>query len=254
MPLDEKKRKRLEAILKLANDGLSEEKFLEHFKSAIKQILNLEKKLIEKINKALIDSDSKHKALKNTSQGDLSDLYAKHSILVEKALAEQQNGMNFIYDKMRRIKEGTDGKDGKDGVSIKGEIGASGKDGKTLTMKDIRDAFESLEGDDRPDISSIRGLRRLLQRLDDRPLGVGGGFSYIAMDRHIIDPYLPTGTINGTNKDFGLTRTPNPPESLQVFRGGALQSLTEDYTLSGKTVTFLVAPVIGEVLKVTHRI
>jgi len=232
MALDKTKRKRLEAILKLANDGLSEEKFLQHFKSAVKQILNLEKKLIDKVNKALIDSNGKHIALKNTTQGDLSDLYAKHSILVEKALDEQQNGMNFIYDKMRRIKEGTDGKDGKDGVSIKGEIGLSGKDGKTLTMKDIRDMFEKLEGDERPDISSIRGLRRLLQRLDDRPLGGvgGGGFSKMHMEQKFIDDETPTGTVNGTNKAFTLANLPNPPESLKVYRGGARQRITEDYT------------------------
>ena len=76
----------------------------------------------------------------------------------------------------------------------------------------------------------------------------------MAMDYRILDPYTPTGTINGSNTDFILAKAPNPATSLKVYRGGALQSLTEDYTLSSKTITFLIAPVVGEILKVEHRV
>jgi len=53
---------------------------------------------------------------------------------------------------------------------------------------------------------------------------------------------------NGINKDFTIEKVPNPLTSLKVYRGGARQRITEDYTVSGKTVSFLVAPVAGEVL------
>ena len=84
----------------------------------------------------------------------------------------------------------------------------------------VRDSLELLQGKERFDISIIKGLRGILTKLNDRPLGrVGGGFSYIHMDRHFYDDETPTGTVNGTNKDFVLAKIPNPPVSLKVYRG-----------------------------------
>ena len=121
----------------------------------------------------------------------------------------------------------------------------------------LRDKLESLKGGERLNKDAIDGLTEELEGLrkirEERRL-FGGGFSKMAMDSRILDPYTPGGTVNGTNTDFTLTKAPNPTASLKVWRGGALQSLTEDYTLSGKTITFLTAPVVGEILKCEHRI
>ena len=61
---------------------------------------------------------------------------------------------------------------------------------------------------------------------------------------------IPSGTINGSNVSFTLTFTPEPPWALWLFVNGVLQhaDATEpggspDYTLSGNTITFAVAPV-----------
>lgn len=53
---------------------------------------------------------------------------------------------------------------------------------------------------------------------------------------------IPAGDKNGINTDFILTHTPLP-ETLLVFKSG--QTLTEDidYTISGFTITFLIAPI-----------
>lgn len=102
------------------------------------------------------------------------------------------------------------------------------------------------------DIWKLREELDELRQLRGRSLG-GGGFNVGALDIHIADPYAPTGTIDGANTDFTLTSTPSPAASLKVYRGGALQSLTEDYTVSGTTITFLIAPVVGEIIKVEHR-
>ena len=59
----------------------------------------------------------------------------------------------------------------------------------------------------------------------------------------------PTGTINGTNKVFTIAETPKT-DSLQLFLNGALQTGGgEDYTLVGKTITFVNAPLSGSILR-----
>jgi len=59
----------------------------------------------------------------------------------------------------------------------------------------------------------------------------------------------PTGIIDGINKVFTIGETPKT-DSLQLFLNSAFQTGGgEDYTLVGKTITFVNAPVSGSVLK-----
>jgi hypothetical protein len=58
-------------------------------------------------------------------------------------------------------------------------------------------------------------------------------------------PVAPTGTINGSNAVFTLPTAPGPV--VLIFRNGLLQQGGGiDYTLSGSTVTFSVAPLTGD--------
>ena len=52
----------------------------------------------------------------------------------------------------------------------------------------------------------------------------------------------PTGTVDGVNDEFIFTKPP-----IFVTYQGVIQDLTEDYTVVGSTVTFLVPPVSGTV-------
>jgi len=179
---------------------------------------------------------------------------------------ETKTVIKSLEERLASIKDGKDGANGKDAddkIILKRLIGQI-KIPKIEELKkdlpkmstEIRDAIELLSGEERFDIGAIRGLRSILRRLEDRPLGVkgGGGFSYIAMSRHIIDLYTPTGDINSVNKEFVLTRTPNPTSSLKVFLQGQLQDLTTCYTLDNKTITFVDAPITGNTVKCEHRI
>lgn len=59
---------------------------------------------------------------------------------------------------------------------------------------------------------------------------------------------VPSGSIDGNNKAFTLAHTPTAG-TLKVFLGGARQqSGGGDYTLSGATITFVIAPMIGSIL------
>lgn len=55
----------------------------------------------------------------------------------------------------------------------------------------------------------------------------------------------PSGTINGQNKDFTLTDTPDT-DSLHLYLNGMYQTPGGvDYTLSGVTITYINAPFAG---------
>ena len=67
----------------------------------------------------------------------------------------------------------------------------------------------------------------------------------ISAETYFVNNEVPTGTVNGSNTDFATANTPNPTDSLKVYvnaqrlRGTAPNA---DYSLSGSTITFLVAP------------
>ena|SRR3990172_4172615 len=62
---------------------------------------------------------------------------------------------------------------------------------------------------------------------------------------------VPGGTINGSNTNFTLVNTPTA-NTEQVHINGLRMKLTDDYTIVGATVTFVVAPVSGDRLLVDY--
>lgn len=60
----------------------------------------------------------------------------------------------------------------------------------------------------------------------------------------------PSGTINGVNTDFTLAN--NPILVRGIYRGGSRQSETDDYTIITNTITFLIAPQVGENIKADY--
>ena len=52
---------------------------------------------------------------------------------------------------------------------------------------------------------------------------------------------VPTGLINSSNTVYTLTQTPIA-SSPSVYLNGLRQRVTTDYTISGTTLTFVVAP------------
>jgi|TARA_Y100000310_G_scaffold312222_1_gene359298 hypothetical protein len=88
-----------------------------------------------------------------------------------------------------------------------------------------------------PELNRIlRSFQSQVTMLANRIDGTGGNVS----------AETPSGTINGTNKAFTVTST-----LVALYLNGAYQTITEDYTLSGLTITFGVAPPNGSVLTAT---
>ena len=70
---------------------------------------------------------------------------------------------------------------------------------------------------------------------------------------HIVTREVPTGAINGTNREFVLANTPNVG-SEQVFINGSLLNTggNSDYSISGDTITFTLAPQSGDIILVNY--
>lgn len=67
----------------------------------------------------------------------------------------------------------------------------------------------------------------------------------------IVTNETPSGAINGTNTSFTLANTP-VVGSVEVYLNGLLQTVSDDYTISGSTITYTVAPIAGDVLRVQY--
>lgn len=61
----------------------------------------------------------------------------------------------------------------------------------------------------------------------------------------------PSGTINGSNTAFTLANTPTAGTET-IYLNGLEQNVTTDYTISGSTITYLVAPISGDILRVSY--
>ncbi len=69
------------------------------------------------------------------------------------------------------------------------------------------------------------------------------------------DSEVPVGPVDGTNRTFQLAFQPAPPTSLILTRNGLVMKRGLDYSLSGKTITFIVeqTPQVGDVLLAWYR-
>ena len=267
MPTAEKNLEKLESLITLLQEGVSKEEFVKSFEAVIDLVLKIEKNLRDKNQEYtdLLTQLYQELGIKiiQTNTQEFSAVKSK----IEQALIEQQNGMNFIYDKVRKIKEGKDGYTPRKGFDyfdgytpIKGVDYFDGLAGSPDTPVAVREKLESLNENERLDKDAIKGLNEVLQELRNQTSrrlgGRGVAFSKTAMDFHIIDGETPTGTINDINRVFTLADRPTPSGSLKLFLNGVRQreGSGNDFTLSGLTITFTNAPGTGSILLCDYRV
>ena len=236
--------------------------------TAFKEIIKLVKKMKERNGQEMKDiASSLQEALKNV-KNELSSKFNAHSgtssSLIENNLKKAdiviKEKIAILEKRLAEVKNGKDADETNiiDAVMNKLEYPTMDKVKKELPVfgEAIRDALELLQADERLEMSAINGLEKLLEELKKEKAVVGkggGGFSYIAMDRHFADDETPSGTMNGTNKAFTIAKAPNPTASLKVFLNGARQKTDIDFTLSGKTITLASAPEATETILVDYR-
>lgn len=109
----------------------------------------------------------------------------------------------------------------------------------------VVDHIKNLKGNDRIDISHIRNGERIAQlankKLDFSDMrwhGSGSASSVTSVYNE-----TPSGLVNGINTVFTLLFVPTT-NTLRLF-AGQRQTINQDFTLSGLTITFLIAPMPG---------
>jgi hypothetical protein len=172
-----------------------------------------------------------------------------------------EKGESIKGDRGEKGEQGIQGEKGEMGThglkGAQGERGENGEKGKdfNLTGDQLRDLLENLGKKlSIQAIEELPGIIENLTKISQEAVDLGRGFTAPVIN--FIDDEIPIGTVNGSNTIFYSHYLPH---ALKVYRGGARQQITTstitgDYTLVGKKITFTVAPQVGEILLLDYRV
>lgn len=96
------------------------------------------------------------------------------------------------------------------------------------------------------DITSVTDKRAWL----DIEIGASG-----LTESDFVDNEVPSGDLDGVDVTYTLTQSPSPTTSLKLYKNGNRldEGASDDYTLSGGTITYAVAPVSDDKLIADFR-
>ena len=224
--IDKEKLNKFKEVISLISESITRKEFVASFNKVLEFVKGIkEKNLIELSN------------IKKTVTDLFNKFKDENSRLISKALNDQSDGMNFIRDKVRRIKNGLDGKDGRNGID--------GNNGSPDTPEQIADKLETLDDESRLKISAIDKLREELDELKNRPTGGGGSRKVVYTKRINL-----SSQCNGTLKEFTM-----PKDCIDVLAVYGTQfpiTFDEaDFTFEGNVLTLtseVSAPQTGQTL------
>jgi hypothetical protein len=218
--------------IKAWNERLTKSDFTAAFSALLKQLLELEKKLMVKITSAVDSLTLLGEKLKSDNSASVSELKGTVGDFIKSSITKIDQKLGTVKDGYTPIKgiDYFDGQDGKpaDEVKIVAEV-LKQIPYPELEIADIKDLKEELE-----ELKKIRTERRIF----------GGGFSKLAMDIHIIDGEV----IAGSGTSWTLSRIPSPATSLKLYANGQRLTLTTDYTISGLAITTINSFSAGAIL------
>ena len=113
--MENEKLTKLKSLFKLVDESLTKKDFEEKFSKILKFLTDLKAKNQVDISTLKENISLLSKELKGDNTTNISGLKNEFIKMIDKALKDQEDGLNFMRDKVRNLKEGTDGKDGKDG-------------------------------------------------------------------------------------------------------------------------------------------
>ena len=255
MELDEKNLNRLKKMLAIMDeDTLTREEFLKHFEKVIE--------LVAKIQQSQNDANSKLETTYEMMAGKMrNDHIVNLSEIKKEAISQTKTEFDKIYKEhetmMGKMEEGMQ--------NIKSEIDnkmtniQNGKDAdeKTMTEKINQNILSQLS---LQKTEIIKENEEMIKKLFDelktnllqRTTQTGGRFFGGSAVHKFIDDETPSGTKDGANTVFVLVKTPIAG-SLKVFINGQRMRITEDYTLSNKTITFNTAPLSNFIILCDYR-
>jgi len=63
---------------------------------------------------------------------------------------------------------------------------------------------------------------------------------------------VPSGTIDGSNVTFTLSQVPSDSSGVKVYLNGLIQIPTTNFSITGQTITMVVAPATGQTMLTTY--
>jgi Asp-tRNA(Asn)/Glu-tRNA(Gln) amidotransferase C subunit len=270
------KLEKLKQLMSIVNESITKDEFSSAFKSLIDFVKKVEKDLTSKIDSKTQEAENELREINELYQETIKKVEEenKSSLSNVRKWALEEVGKLFIKSKLNEklgdldsALERANNLTLPDVNQVALEASKMAQDellaaipkqivlGEELPSlgKPIKDALELLQDDERLDKSAIKGLQEELDRIIAM-IGKNGSFGGgVGLPRTTdVDSEVPTGTIDGSNTDFTINYVP-VNGSIKVFRGGARQKITEDYTVSGQTITFLIAPQVNEILIVDYK-
>lgn len=242
---EEKKLAKLEAILKMADDGLTKEEFVESFEIVVKLVKDLqttneqEFELMDKALKTLSEN------IKSESKSDLAEVRAICAEMMSKMKREHDAKMRSVKDgkpgpKGDRGEPGKDGKEGKKGKD--GKDGRDGKDGEAGTTVRVGWGAHPLQ---------VQGLGVLVDKNTRVINFAGSGLASVVRSKSgVVTVTLqagagtfytetPDGLINGSNTTYTVAHDITTVFNLAI--NGQYLHPTTDYTFTGTTITMTSA-------------
>ena len=236
--------KRLEELAKAIDaEEITREEFLQAFKNIMEQILKLKDEILKNVdykqNEERLKLDRLQQDFRQNAEGIIKDFFdrSQSKTKIDATLKKVDGKLVEMNKKMTAVKDGAPGL-----------AGQNADEGRIVGQVLKRIIIPKL------DYTELEKLRQEWEvfRTSRVMLG-GGGFSKIHMEQKFIDDETPSGTVNGSNATFTLANVPNPPASVKVFVNGARMRVTDDYTLSSKTITFGTAPPSSSIILVDYR-
>ena len=228
----------------LDKEILTRPEFFQEFSKVVKAVAKFKENYEKQIEKDKAEIEKIFTILKGETLNDIAISKSDYIDKIEKKLSGVKDG----YSPKKNIDyfDGTDGIDGLDA------------DDKEIVKKILEKLPNELKE------TKAMKLKKRIKELEKRIKDIeksgnmgavqSGGFNYGSLDIHIVDDETPSGTVNGTNKEFTITHIPSPATSLKVYVNGQRTKLTDDYTFSGQTVTFVTAPPTNSIILCDYRI
>lgn len=261
--MDEFQLKRIQEIKKLLDEGISRKEFTESFENALKQIFEIEKKIIERSDKktertlkdledlkeqfkVLIEecrkaSDSTFGSIKRRLIEAIENVFVKN-LINEKVNQAIDSVASFVRESQIRLEDAEINV-----INRLSEIKEVDEEGLTerivalipdpLTPEDIRDSLESIEeNDEKLSIDAIKDLGKELEELKKKKIVYGGSGGSSGGGRIVKSWDLSASLDGGATRTFA-TPAMWRPISIHLSSFPNILRETVDYTWTQQSIT-----------------
>jgi len=226
MALDKNLQKLNKLLSLMDEDSLTKEDFIASFEKVVEFIKKMQEQNLEEVEQLKKAFESVSNQLKENNNLDLQDVKAEISKQITSALKEQQDGMNFIHDKVSKLKDGQDADEEHVINAVLDRI--EFPEQEKVDMTSVETALEEIQDK----LEELEKTKDEIESLKKRP--VGGGI----VGRDIIKDLDISDQLDGVTKTFNIQAVWNIISvDLSSFPYGSLRKGV-DFTWTPTSITF----------------